>query len=159
MRTLMVASLFVVALIGAGAVLAQPLRGAKAGACGGRSFDPGKIESISGRIGEVGPGGMGRRARGVHAWVETSSGRVEVMLGPADYVKAQPLHLTAGDSVEVRGWRVQMRRGELFVAADVRRGSDVLRLRDESGVPVWAPASGGGFGGPDDPCPCDGCGR
>src|SRR6266581_1450329 len=126
MRILVVASLFVVALIGAGAVLAQPLRGAKAGACGGRSFDPGKIESISGRIGEVGPGGMGRRARGVHARVETSSGRVEVMLGPADYVKARPLRaltLALSESADRLAFAFRHHRGApLVVRASFTRG-------------------------------------
>jgi hypothetical protein len=149
------ASFLALALVAAGAVLAQPLRGPRAGACRGRTLDPARIETISGRIGEI--TSMGRRARGTHAWLDTSSGRVELALGPSDYLQAQSVRLATGDQVEVSGWRVEMPRGDLFVPAVIHRGKEVLQLRDENGIPAWVSQNAGGFGGPDDPCPCGGC--
>jgi len=153
MRILKMASMLV-ALAGASGALAQPMRGSGSGPCGGHSFDPAKIERVSGRISEIGKPGKGHHERGTHAWIETASGKVEVMLGPADYVKAQAVRLLAGDDVEVSGWRMKMGRGEMFVASEVRRGSDVLSLRDQSGAPAWKGSGGPGFGGPDDGRPC-----
>jgi hypothetical protein len=155
MKAVGVASFLALALVAAGAVLAQPMRAPRAGACRGRTFDPGRIETISGRITDI--TSMGRRARGMHAWLDTSSGRVEIALGPSDYLQSQSLHLATGDQVEVSGWRVQMPRGEMFVPSVIHRGKEALQLRDENGIPAWVSQYAGGFGGPDDPCPCGGC--
>jgi hypothetical protein len=151
MKIVKVASLLL-ALTGAGAALADSKRGPAAGPCDGHSFDPARIERVSGRIAEIGKAGKGHHERGAHAWIDTSSGRVEVMLGPADYVKAQTVRLASGDQVEVSGWRMKMGRGEMLVASEVRRGSEVLLLRDQSGAPAWT--APGSRGGPDEEHPC-----
>jgi len=151
MRIIGMASLLVVGLAGAGAALAH---GSNNSPCDERSFAAAKLEKLSGRIGEAGQPGNGHHARGARLWLETSSGRVEVALGPADFVKAQAVQLAPGDQVDVSGWRMQMGHGDIFVASEVRRGNETLQLRDEKGTPAWAASMGGkGFGGADDPCP------
>ncbi len=74
---------------------------------------------------------------GVHAWVRSGNDELEVHLGPAWFIDNQDLQLAAGDRVDVRGSRVTIDGKPALIAIEVRRGTDVLKLRDEAGVPVW----------------------
>jgi hypothetical protein len=40
--------------------------------------------------------------------------------------------------VEVTGSRVTFRNKSAIIAAEVKKGDEVLRLRDSNGIPVWA---------------------
>jgi hypothetical protein len=40
--------------------------------------------------------------------------------------------------VEIRGAKAFRRGEEVLIAAEVKRGQDVLKLRDENGAPAWA---------------------
>lgn len=101
---------------------------------GGRGFDPAAVTTIRGEVVEIER--AGGRGEGVHLVVDMGSERLTVMLGPAFYVDAQPVKLAKGDQVEVKGARVE-RGGPAIVAQEVRRGGEVLALRDASGVPLW----------------------
>jgi hypothetical protein len=48
-------------------------------------------------------------------------------------VKIEP-----GDRVEITGSRVTVEGKPTIIAAEVRKGDEVLQLRDAAGVPVWA---------------------
>jgi hypothetical protein len=78
--------------------------------------------------------GMGR---GVHLLVKTDHGTVDVHLGPAWYVQNQDVKLAAKDRVEVKGSRVTLDGKSALIAAEVRKGDEVLVLRDDAGVPRW----------------------
>ena len=146
MRSILLGSAMVVVLA-AGALVAQPMgrggRGGCAGACGAqamRFFDVKTIETIDGDLAklETLPGRGRGGARGVHAWVKSAGGEIEVHLGPAWFIENQELRLAAGDRVQVRGSCVTIDGAVAIIAIEVKRGEDVLKLRDESGVPVWA---------------------
>jgi hypothetical protein len=149
-----VLSSFALSAAVAGALWAQPMRGS-GGPCAGNSFDPAKVETVSGQIAEIASYGRGRGGGGLHAKLKTSSGVVEVMLGPSAFVTSQAVKLAKDDQVDVTGWRVQTPRfGDQLIAREVHRGNDVLKLRDANGLPSWA-GGGGGFGGPaNDWMPC-----
>jgi len=71
--------------------------------------------------------------------LQTDKGPVKVQLGPADYLDRQTLKLAPGDQVEVRGVRVTRPKVTGFIAGEVRKGGQVLRLRDDAtGRPLWA---------------------
>jgi hypothetical protein len=48
-------------------------------------------------------------------------------------VKIQPK-----DTVEVKGSRVTVQGQPALIAAEVKKGDEVLKLRDEAGIPMWA---------------------
>lgn len=130
-------------LLPAGA-LAQA--GAGPGACpgcgrrggpGARMFDPSAVTTIKGEIVEIQRLERGRRHQGVHLTIAMGSERVGVYLGPDFYVDAQAVKLASGDTVEVKGARTVFDGQPVIIAQEVRRGGEVLQLRDESGVPLW----------------------
>ena len=77
-------------------------------------------------------------SRGVHLTLMTEKGPLSVHLGPEWYVERLDEMLAKGDLVEVKGSRVTFAGNPANIAAEVRKGNAVLKLRDESGIPVWA---------------------
>jgi hypothetical protein len=109
--------------------------GGMMGGRGQRAFDP-KTITMQGQIVEVQRIPRGRH-EGVHLVVAMGSEKVAVHLGPDFYVDAQALKLATGDQVEVKGSRTTLDGQAVIVAQEVRRGDQVLALRDASGIPVW----------------------
>jgi hypothetical protein len=62
-----------------------------------------------------------------------------VYLGPAFYVEGpwQAKHLKLGDQITVSGSQVTVSGEPFLIAMTVTRGKDVLRLRDQEGIPGW----------------------
>ena len=81
------------------------------------------------------------RTAGVMLVVETDLEKMEVHLGPATFVDAQPMKLRAGDAIEFTGSWISIgvpgREEPYLVAEKVIRGGQVMRLREESGRPLW----------------------
>ena len=105
----------------------------------GRLFDPKTVETVRGEIVVVErfvP--MQGMSGGIHLRLKTATGVLDVHLGPAWFLDHQHIALTKGDRVEVRGSRVVIAGKPAIIAAQVVRGRDVLRLRDEQGIPVWS---------------------
>ena len=70
--------------------------------------------------------------------LQTNQGAVKVHLGPADYLDQQALKLAVGDQVEVKGVKVSRLKAPTFIAGEVRKGDQVLKLRDDAtGRPLW----------------------
>lgn len=42
------------------------------------------------------------------------------------------------DKIEVKGSRVTIDDKPALIAAELKKGDEVLKLRDETGVPAWA---------------------
>jgi hypothetical protein len=105
----------------------------------GRLFDPKSVVTIRGTIAslrEVTPmKGMGM---GVHLMLKTDAETVDVHLGPLWFLESQDADLKAGDAIEVRGSRVQIDKRPALIAIEIKRGGDVLVLRDADGLPRWA---------------------
>jgi hypothetical protein len=74
----------------------------------------------------------------VHAIVRTDKGTTSIHLGPGWYIDNQELQLAPGDKIEVKGSRVTFEGKPALIAAEVRRGADVLVLRDAQGFPAWS---------------------
>ena len=62
-----------------------------------------------------------------------------VYLGPAFYLLGpwQAKHFKLGDKVTVSGSQVTVKGEPLMIATTVKRGNEVLRLRDQEGIPAW----------------------
>jgi hypothetical protein len=102
-------------------------------------YNPATVETVAGTIesiDRIAP--MKGMASGVHVTLKTEKGSVSVHLGPEWYVERLDTKLAKGDSLEVKGSQITYDGKSAIIAAEVRKGDAVLKLRDENGVPAWA---------------------
>ena len=116
-------------------------RGWGAGDAYNRMYNPKTVETLSGEVVRVDqvPSG-GRMASGVHFTLKTEKETVPVHLGPSWYMEKQAVTIAAGDKVEVAGSRIMYQGQPAIIAGEVKKGGQVLKLRDAAGVPAWAGA-------------------
>lgn len=104
-----------------------------------RMYDPQTVETVSGEVTVVNRITPMRGMRyGVHLQVKTGKGTVSVHLGPGWFIEHQNIKIRSGDTVEVKGSRIMFDGKSAIIAAQVKKGDEVLTLRDENGFPVWA---------------------
>jgi hypothetical protein len=104
-----------------------------------RLYDPSTVESISGeviRVERVSP--MRGMSAGIHLVVRTESGEISAHLGPQWYLDNQDVKLAPGDRVQIKGSRVTLGGKLAIIAAEVKKGDDTLKLRDDAGVAAWS---------------------
>lgn len=104
-----------------------------------RMYNPATVETIKGEVvavDRITP--MRGMSHGIHLQVKTEKETIAVHLGPAWYVERLDTKIEKGDTVEVRGSRVTVAGQPAIIAAEVRKGGQVLKLRDENGFPAWA---------------------
>jgi hypothetical protein len=98
-------------------------------------YDPSNVVVVSGRVTEVKRSAAEKSQRVyVHLYVQAPQGRFSLFLGPAAYVDGQPVKIIAGDQVEVTGFRMSKTR---IYPIQIRKGNQVLRLRDVDGHRLW----------------------
>lgn len=145
--SLAIALAAVAALLGAMSSFAQPGPGMKWRGSGGwgpgtqynRMYDPKAVETITGEVTSVDritP--MKGMSGGVHMNVKTDKETVSVHLGPSWYLENQDVKIETKDKVEVKGARTTFAGKPAMIAAEVKKGDEVLKLRDDSGFPVWS---------------------
>jgi hypothetical protein len=102
-------------------------------------YDPKSVETISGRVilvEKITPRtGM---SYGVHATLQSEKETISVHLGPGWYIENQDVKIEPQDSIEVKGSRVTLAGKPAIIAAEVKKGDELLKLRDQGGFPVWA---------------------
>lgn len=121
---------------GGGQACAQgggPRRGPGRGMHG---WDPATVTTVQGKVESV-EAGQGRRGQGVQLKLSAGAETVWVVLGPSSYVDAQPVKIAAGDLVDVKGAKSVRFGQQVIVAQEIRKGAEVLTLRDENGAPRW----------------------
>ncbi len=69
--------------------------------------------------------------------VETDHETIPVHLGPTWYFENQDLKVAPKDKVEVSGSKISLVGKPAMIAAEVRKGDEVLTLRDDTGFPLW----------------------
>jgi hypothetical protein len=133
--------------VGAISALAQPgpgmmWRGSAGWGTGSqyhRMYDPKAVETITGEVTSVDRitpvKGM---SGGIHMNVKTDKEMISVHLGPAWYLENQDVKIEPKDKVEVKGARTTFAGKPAIIAAEVKKGDEVLKLRDDTGFPVWA---------------------
>jgi hypothetical protein len=101
-------------------------------------YDPKTVETITGevtRIDEISP--MKGMSHGIHLLVKTDKEEISVHLGPAWFIENQDVKIEAKDKVEVKGSRISFSGKPAIIAAEIKKGDEMLNLRDEYGYPVW----------------------
>jgi hypothetical protein len=119
-----VAALAVAGLLSASNVVAQ------------RNYDPKTVETIQGKVLSVEK--TQQRGHGVHLTLQTDKETISVHLGPSWYIDKQTPKVEANDTITVTGSRVTVDGKPAIIAAQVKKGNEVLKLRDDNGVPAWS---------------------
>jgi hypothetical protein len=102
-------------------------------------FNPATVEKLSGEVVSVDQfTPMKGMNNGIHLTMKTDKETVSVHLGPAWYIERLDTQISAGDTIEVTGSRVTFQGEPAVIAATVKKGDAVLRLRDARGIPVWS---------------------
>ena len=147
MKRLIVVTMVALSVLAASVAVAQPWQGWKG--CGGwcsgggtgygRMYDPAKAETVSGVVVSVTQVTPARRmGPGIAITLKTGEGDLAVHLGPQWFIERQDVKLVPGDKVEIKGVKAVRANQNIFIAGEVKKGDEVLVLRDSNGIPVWA---------------------
>ena len=109
---------------------------------GGRAYDPKTVETVKGEVVGVEkiPSRDGK-GYGVHLTLKTEKETLTVEVGPVWYVEKQPVKIEAKDILEIKGSRVTSQGKPAIIAAEIKKGDQILKLRDEIGIPAWSGGS------------------
>ncbi|MGQ9569515.1 MAG: DNA-binding protein, partial [Thermodesulfovibrionales bacterium] len=104
-----------------------------------RMFNPATVEILTGiveSVDKIAP--MKGMSYGIHLVLKTDKETISVHLGPSWYIERLDTKIEKGDKIQIKGSRVTMMGKPVIIAAEVKKGDPVLKLRDENGIPVWA---------------------
>ena len=104
-----------------------------------KMYDPKTVETVSGevvKIDTITP--LKGMSAGMHMSVKTDKGEIPVHLGPSYFIENQDVKIAVKDKVEVKGSRVTFDGKPAIIAMELRKGDEMLKLRDDSGYPVWS---------------------
>jgi hypothetical protein len=122
---------FAVGLLGIADILAE------------RDYDAKTVQTIAGRVLSIEKTtSPKKRGYWVDLMLQTGNGTIAVELGPAWYIDKHTPRIEANDMITVIGSRVTMDGRPVIVAADITRGNELVKLRDNNGTPVWPPRNG-----------------
>jgi hypothetical protein len=127
-------------LLGAAPSWGQAPWAAAARAAKRMQYDRGTVETLRGTVIEVEhlPPRMVERLSQVHLLLKTDGETITVKLGPESWLAQNNFYLAPGDQVTITGSRISRPLNSFLIAGEVRKGDQVLRLRDENGRPMWA---------------------
>jgi hypothetical protein len=110
-----------------------------AGSATGPLYDPDTVATLRGTATTVTTvPARGGRSGGIHVALEAEGATTDVHLGPAWFLKDAGLEVAKGDAIEVLGSIVEVDGATFLIARDLTKGSKVVHLRDERGVPLWS---------------------
>lgn len=101
-------------------------------------YDVSTVQTIAGEVQSVERVEGRGPSEGVHVTVQTGTALVTVALGPSWYLEEQKLEIAKGDKVVIVGSLVDLAGTKTLLAAEVRKGDQVVSLRDETGFPRWS---------------------
>jgi len=81
------------------------------------------------------------RPNGVHAIVQTPTGKIDVHLGPSSYLRANHFSLASGDSVRFVGAMSSLKTGGVLLARIAQKGGQALAIRSPQGFLLAGGAS------------------
>jgi len=104
-----------------------------------KMYNPKAVETITGEVvsvDKITP--MKGMSRGMHIILKTAKETISVHLGPDWYLENQDIKIEPRDKVEVKGSRLSFQGNPAIIAAEIKKGNEILKLRDEKGFPVWS---------------------
>lgn len=104
-----------------------------------RMYNLQTVETLSGDVVSIDTITPSRgMSQGVHLTLKTPQGTIPVHLGPAWYIQNQGIEIKPGDKIEVQGSKISLAGQPAIVAASVKKGKQILTLRDQNGFPRWS---------------------
>ena len=104
-----------------------------------RMYNPSTVETVEGEVVSVeNIKPMKGMNAGIHLMVNTGKETISVHLGPAWYIENQDMKIEAKDKIGIKGSRITYEGKPAIIAAEIIKGEDTLRLRDDAGFPVWS---------------------
>ena len=70
--------------------------------------------------------------------VQDTGGTTPIMVGPSSYLDEQNISFRKGDSIQVTGSKVNFRGKDVMIAGRIVTAGKTIKLRDDSGKPVWS---------------------
>jgi hypothetical protein len=133
-----VASLLISPALAQGRMRWQGCQGWSRGSAYCRMYDPKTVETLTGEVVSIERmtpmKGMGY---GIHLTLKNAKETISVHLGPGWFIENQDTKLEAKTRIEVKGSRVTFDGKPAIIAAEVKKDDEVLKLRDENGIPMW----------------------
>jgi hypothetical protein len=101
-------------------------------------YDAKTVETVGGKVLSVEKTTPAKkRGYWVQLMLQTGNETIPVQLGPAWYIDRHTPRIEANDAITVTGSRLTLDGRSAIVAADITRGTEFLKLRDDDGTPVW----------------------
>jgi hypothetical protein len=115
-----------VGLLGVSAILAE------------REYDVKTVETITGRVLSVENITVPKR-RGylVQVMLQTDREVIPIHLGPLWFIVKETPRIEVNDIITVTGSRMMLDGRTVVVAADIAKGNELLKLRQNDGIPFW----------------------
>ncbi|HLH32894.1 MAG TPA: DNA-binding protein [Terriglobia bacterium] len=102
-----------------------------------RHYDPKTEVTLTGTVESIDRVGYGNMSQtGLHLTVKVGDETTDVHLGPAAFIEPK-MSFKKGDTVQITGSKITMMGKPAVIAREVKKGDQVLTLRDEKGLPVW----------------------
>jgi hypothetical protein len=104
-----------------------------------KMYDPKTVETVIGEViavDKITP--VKGMSYGVHLILKMDKKTISIHLGPGWYLENQDIKIEPKDKVEIKGSRITFERNPAIIAAEVKKGENILKLRDERGIPVWS---------------------
>jgi hypothetical protein len=79
---------------------------------------------------------------GLHLYLEWGGKRAFVHLGPKSFFEEQKVELKVGDKIKVVGSKVEESGFYYYVAREIRKGAERIKIRDTTGVPYFSRGRG-----------------
>jgi len=104
-----------------------------------RKYEPKTVETVAGEVIAVDrmtpAKGM---SYGIQLRLKTDKETISIHLGPGWYIENQDVKIGLKDKIEIKGSRITFEGKPAIIAAEVKKGDDLLMLRDDNGVPTWS---------------------
>lgn len=110
----------------------------------GKLFDPKSLVTVRGKVLSIQrftP--LRQMGYGFLVIIQTKEETLDVHIGPGWFVAEQDFEIQPGDEITVRGSRIKFDERPTIIATRVQKGSKVLNLRTDDGIPVWSEEEGG----------------
>ncbi|MGQ9922242.1 MAG: hypothetical protein ACUVRZ_13080, partial [Desulfobacca sp.] len=100
-------------------------------------YNPQEVLTVTGMITAIQPAAPTKLPEPVFLTLSTPQGKVKVFLGPNWYVAEQGMKFAILDRLEVTGARIVDQGRVIIFAAQVKKGDQIMQIRDETGRPLW----------------------
>lgn len=108
------------------------------GAAYGKGRNAKTTQTVSGEVISIGKISLMRGAiYGAYAIVKTGDDKITIHLGPLWFIEGQEIKIKPQDQVEVKCSQITYEGKPAIIASEVKKGKEILKLRDEDGSPYW----------------------